>query len=80
MSTLLRAIWCECECECECGWGEREDERGGRTCGVREIWRPMAICSIVGRVSGVSWKLYPDGVGGLLSAGVEYMPLSCCTT
>ena len=45
---------------------------------MREIWRPMAICSIVGRVSGVSWKLYPDGVGGLLSAGVEYMPLSCC--
>lgn len=48
-------------------------ERWGRAWGVRDIWRPMAICSIVGRVSGLSWKLYGEGVGAQLSAGVEYV-------
>ena len=68
----LTRWWCE-----RWGWGDMETERAGRAWGVREMWRPMAICSIVGRVSGLSWKLYGEGDGGLLSAGVEYMPPSC---
>ena len=49
----------------------------GRRCGVRETWRPMAICSMVGgAVPMVSSSLVTNKVGvvdcgGIRSSGVE---------
>lgn len=63
-----------CELERPRGLAEGDSERGGRRCGVREMWRPMAICWMVGR--GASRTLYGEGTGGLLSSGVEYIPES----
>jgi hypothetical protein len=34
----------------------------GLRCGVREMWRPIAICSIVGGVAAASWKRKREGV------------------
>lgn len=54
-------------------WYALDDEP---KCGVRDICKPMAICSTVGLVARESWKLYGDGDGGRLSTGVECMPAS----
>ena len=36
--------WRSCELERPRGLVEGDSERGGRRCGVRDMWRPMAIC------------------------------------
>ena len=40
---LLKA-WKGCELERPRGLAVGDSERGGRRCGVRDMWRPMAIC------------------------------------
>jgi hypothetical protein len=74
--------------ECFEFFNDAEGVMGARDCeeerverrrwGVRETWRPMAICSMVGRaVEGDESRNVAEEVEGPCSSGVEYMCSVC---
>ena len=66
------------ECGAEFRWEKAYgDDASGRRCGVREMWRPIAICCIVGREGDGSVSLNCCCCGGTAeadSATVDCMP------